>query len=209
MDKLRFEGAIKSVQPRIRLSRSFDQTHHNYMGFALLVEGKLEGEPSVVWVGIGKAAQSKHLFQVGDSVSGECLPVADERLERVGYYKVSKLAKDMAHARKESMTSPPWEEIPPELEIYRARGHRRLDTRTYHAKCQTCMWGCRMPVEITVDHWNPGILDYRFETFCYGPKSCPFYKAGANRKVPGRQGNVYYEEDWVDEENTRHRGENE
>ena len=27
----------------------------------------------------------------------------------------------------------------------------------------------------------------RFETFCYGPRSCTLYKAGAPRKMPGRK----------------------
>ena len=63
-----------------------------------------------------------------------------------------------------------------------------------------------MPVEITVDHWNPSKKLYRFETFCYGPKSCPFYRPGATRKVPGRSGMTWEEEDWVDEDATSHRG---
>ncbi len=29
---------------------------------------------------------------------------------------------------------------------------------------------------------------YQFETFCYGPKNCSFYKAGATHKVRGRSG---------------------
>jgi len=35
--------------------------------------------------------------------------------------------------------------------------------------------------------------------------SCKFYKAGPTRKVEGRKGMVYVEEDWVDEEVTGHR----
>lgn len=63
-----------------------------------------------------------------------------------------------------------------------------------------------MPVEIIVDNWNPrGRRKYRFETFCYGPLSCKLYKAGPNRKVEGRGGMVYVEEDWVDEANVAHR----
>ncbi|RJR30026.1 MAG: hypothetical protein C4574_02855, partial [Candidatus Latescibacterota bacterium] len=69
-----------------------------------------------------------------------------------------------------------------------------------------CLWGCRMPVDIVVDHWKPDIKQYRFETFCYGPLSCPSYRAGATRKVPGRRGMSWEEEDWVDEEATGHRG---
>jgi hypothetical protein len=63
-----------------------------------------------------------------------------------------------------------------------------------------------MPVEITVDQWNPDQKRYRFETFCYGPKSCALYRSGPTRKVPGRRGMVYEEEDWVDAELTAHRG---
>jgi hypothetical protein len=47
---------------------------------------------------------------------------------------------------------------------------------------------------------------YRFETFCYGPKSCSTYKSGPTRKVPGRKGMTWVEEDWVDEDATAHRG---
>ena len=83
------------------------------------------------------------------------------------------------------------------------------DTRTYEAKCLGCIWGCRMPVEMIVDQWNPREKRYRFETFCYGPKSCQLYRAGPTRKVPGRRGMVWEEEDWVDEQATAHRREGE
>ena len=62
-----------------------------------------------------------------------------------------------------------------------------------------------MPVELTIGHWNPGRKKHRFETFCYGPKSCSLYRAGATRKVPGREGMSCEEEDWADEEATAHR----
>ena len=63
-----------------------------------------------------------------------------------------------------------------------------------------------MPVEITLDHWNPDQKQFRYETFCYGPKSCALYRPGANRKVPGRNGMTYEEEDRVDAEEIAHRG---
>ena len=92
------------------------------------------------------------------------------------------------------------------MPVYRERGHRRLDARTYQTKCLACIWGCRMPVEMIIDQWNPSQKKYRFETFCYGPKSCSFYRAGPTRKVPGRKGMSWEEEDWVDEDATSHRG---
>ena len=53
--------------------------------------------------------------------------------------------------------------------------------------------------------WNPSKRRYRTETFCYGPFSCPVYESGPVRKVPGRHGMTYTEEDWVDVEATSHR----
>ena len=37
--------------------------------------------------------------------------------------------------------------VPLELPVYRERSHRRLDAKTYTARCLTCIWGCRMPVD--------------------------------------------------------------
>jgi hypothetical protein len=64
---------------------------------------------------------------------------------------------------------------------------------------------CQMPVELIIDQWNPNKRRYRTETFCYSPISCPLYESGSARKVPGRHGMTYTEEDWVDVEATSHR----
>ncbi len=57
-----------------------------------------------------------------------------------------------------------------------------------------------------LDHWNPDRRKSRTEAFCYGPKSCRFYRPGPTRKVPGRRGMSFDEGDWVDEQETEHRG---
>ena len=203
-DKFSWEGTLTSVQPRIRLNRSFDERSHSYLGYALRVKGTIDDRDGEFLIGIGKAAQAKHEFCTGDIVCGQSQPVLNNRLEAVEFYKTSKL-KIIARAKEEYDDPPPWLGLPPTLEIYRERGHRRLDARTYEAKCQTCLWGCRMAVEMIIDQWNPTQRRYRFETFCYGPKSCSFYKAGPIRKVPGRKGMIWEEEDWVDDDATSHR----
>jgi hypothetical protein len=203
--KVRWNGSVISIQPRIRLTRSFDERSHSYLGYALRLRGTVAGETREFALGIGPGAQAKHAFRVGDRVSGEAAPVADARLEPVEFYKASALALGERAAAPAS-GGPPWRGIPPPLETYRSRGHRRLDPRTCEAKCRSCHWGCRMPVEIILDKWRPEIKQYRFETFCYGPKSCPDYRAGATRKVPGRRGMTWEEEDWVDQEAIAHRG---
>lgn len=205
IEKIAWSGRILSIQPRIRLMRSFDERSHSYLGYVLRVEGEIGGEPGEFQVAIGKAAQAKHRFHAGMESSGQAVPVPDPRLETAGFYKASGL-KILKDPGGQPQTGPPFNGIPPDLEIYRSRGHRRLDTRTYDAKCTTCIWGCRMPVEMIIDQWNPSEKQYRFETFCYGAKSCHFYRPGPARKVPGRRGMSHTEEDWVDEEATAHRG---
>jgi hypothetical protein len=187
------------------LWRSFDQFQHTYQGYVLGVEGKIAGKPGEFLVAVGKGAHEKHRFQTGMEVSGLSIPVADARMETAELYRTSaiRIVKEVDNSVDKGL---PFMGVPPDLPIYRERSHRRLDPGTYAAKCSTCIWGCEMPVEITVDHWNPSIKQYRFETFCYGPKSCLFYKAGRIRTVPGRRGMVYEEEDWVDEQMTEHRG---
>ena len=203
--KLVWEGQVVAVQPRIRLLRSFDQRSHSYLGYALRAEGLIGGEKREFLVGIGKGAQAKHCFRIGDTVSGLAEPVLDDRLEVVGFYKASKL-KVKGRVGPEEHKPPPWHGVAPTLEKYRERGHRRLDRRTYEARCTRCIWGCKMAVEMIIDQWNPSQKKYRQETFCYGPKSCKLYKAGPTRKVPGRKGMSWEEEDWVDEDATSHRG---
>lgn len=204
IDKLHWQGKVTSVQPRIRLLRSFDQRNHNYLGYALRICGFIGNEEKEFLVGIGKGAQAKHGFQVGCELSGEAEPVENPELETVEFYKVSKLKLTLSAETECSF--PPWLGVPPDLETYRQRGHRRLDVRIYEAKCLKCIWACNMAVEMIIDQWNPGKKRYRNETFCYGPKSCSLYKAGPTRKVPGRKGMSWEEEDWVDEEATAHRG---
>ncbi|MFO7686773.1 MAG: hypothetical protein R6V60_11825 [Desulfobacterales bacterium] len=187
------------------MMRSFDERSHSYLGYVLRVEGTREDQPGGFLIAIGKAAQAKHRFQAGMEASGQAVPVPDPRLETAEFFKASGL-KILRNTQGDPPAGPPFHLLPPDLETYRSRGHRRLDTRTYDAKCTTCIWGCRMPVEMIIDHWNPSKKRYRFETFCYGPKSCAFYRAGPTRKVPGRKGMSYIEEEGVDEDATAHRG---
>ena len=203
-EKHTWQGIIISIQPRIRLLRSFDERSHNYMGYALRIAGTMDKAPQEFLIGIGKAAQAKNEFRYGDIVTGLSHPVQDPRIEVVEFYKTSGLK--LLERSKEQQEPPPWHGIPPDLPTYRQRGHRRLDAHTYKSKCLSCLWGCKMPVEMTIDQWNPRDKRYRFETFCYGPKSCAFYQAGPTRKVPGRKGMEWEEEDWVDEDATAHRG---
>lgn len=202
--RLEWSGLVLSVQPRIRLLRSFDQRSHSYLGYLLRLNGTLAGEARDFSVALGKAALAKHRLQVGDRISGKGVPVSDPQLETADLYKVSGLAI-VERGPGALADPPPFLGVPPVLEVYRERGHRRLAAKTYATKCLTCIWGCEMAVEMIVDQWNPSVRRARRETFCYGPKSCALYRAGPVRKVPGRKGMSWTEEDWVDEDATAHR----
>ena len=204
LEKATWSGVITSVQPRIRLMRSFDQRYHSYLGYVLRIEGTCGDETGAFLIAVGKAAHAKHQFRAGMEASGMAVPVADPRLETAGYYRVSRLRTGESPADIQTK-EPPFTGVPPDLETYRARGHRRLSARTYMSKCSACIWGCRMPVETIIDQWKTSRKQYRFETFCYGPKSCPFYRAGIVRRVPGRKGMSYTDEDLADEEAVAHR----
>ncbi|MFC1591476.1 hypothetical protein ACFL43_03020 [Thermodesulfobacteriota bacterium] len=200
-----WRGRVVAVQPRIRLLRTHSQRQHNYLGYVLHVQGTIDGREGEFSIGIGKGAQEKQQFRAGDTVKGQSLPVQDSRTDTAEYYKTSGL-KIEGRAVKKPAAPPPWTGTPPALETCRERGHRRLSPEVYAASCLQCIWGCRMPVEITLDYRNPGEKAYRFETFCYGPKSCSAYKPGPNRTVPGRGDAFWVEPDRVDAEATEHRG---
>lgn len=54
MNKSIFKGIIISIQPRIRMTRSFDEASHTYLGYAIKLEGELNGEETTFSIGIGK-----------------------------------------------------------------------------------------------------------------------------------------------------------
>ncbi len=154
--KISWHGVILAVQPRIRLTRSFDQRSHSYLGYVLHLKGTVAGEA-------GEAGE--FVVAIGEGVF-----VTDPRTETADLYKVSKL-QVLKHSQGQAHESPPWHGISPELPVYRERGHRRLAARTYATKCSTCIWGCKMSVAMIIDQWNPSQKRYREETFCYGPLS--------------------------------------
>ena len=199
-----WNGRILGAQPRIDLMRSFDERSHSYLGYLLVLDGHVDRVARQFTVRIGPGMQAKHAIHAGDVLAGVAhLPAAPAR-EAADLYRASGLRFE-ARGPESSLAGPPWTVPPPLLETYRERGHRRLDARSYDAKCRNCTWGCRMAVEIIIDQWAPDRREHRFETFCYGPKSCPSYRPGPMRKVPGRKGMSWTEEDWVDEDATAHR----
>ena len=82
--KVAWCGRILSIQPRIRLTRSFGERSHSYLGYALRLDGGVAGQSGEFSVGIGPTVQAKHELEAGDQVSGLAVPVAGLRLEPAG-----------------------------------------------------------------------------------------------------------------------------
>jgi hypothetical protein len=131
-EKIHWNGLLISVQPRIRLGRSFDQRSHTYLGYALKVHGRVGEETREFLVGVGEGAHAKHQFRSGDTASGEALRVADPRLETVEFYKVSNLKVTSSDVQKDTQP-PPWRGVP---RLFRSTANevigdsRHVDTRT-------------------------------------------------------------------------------
>lgn len=202
-DKLHWSGRVVSIQPRVRLIRSFDHRRFEYGGFVLAIEGDDAGEDEPLRVTLGRATQRRHRVRFGDVVSGASVRVPDEKREVAAWYRTTEFA---VHERgpEPSRSGPPWLGVPLSPAGYRARGHRRLSARTYHESCRACLWGALMPVAIRLDPWDASRVRHRTETFCYGPLLCPTYRPGQRRRIFGPAGAVLEPEE-VDVRATSHR----
>ena len=70
-EKIAWAGYIISVQPRIRLLRSFDQRHHSYQGYVLRVKGAMGSDVREFMIAVGQGAHGKFHFQTGMSHTEE------------------------------------------------------------------------------------------------------------------------------------------
>lgn len=191
-----FRGELIAVKGRIRLVRSFDQVHHQYQGYTLVLAVTGENEP--LRVAIGPAAHAKFQFRSGDIVSGQGHPVPDPKQEWASLHRVSRLEIERRGPAEQNRAPDPDGGIAPPLDVYRANGHRRLDPRTCQTQCERCPWGLMMITEIIIDQWNPSKKRWRTEPHCYGPRDCPRYRAGKPRIVQGRKPGMVWVDDKVE-----------
>lgn len=170
-EKVAWEGLVLGVQPRLKLGRPYGEDEFFPAGYALRLEGSLDGEAAEFSVGVGPGAQSKHGFVVGDRVSGMAKPVEDPRVVPVDFYRVSKL-KLVERGAAEEAGTPPFSGPAPELDAYRGLTPRRLaGSALREDPCRACHFGSRVQVE--------GLPDFDEPLFaaCFGPQDCPAFRA--------------------------------
>jgi hypothetical protein len=201
-DKLVWSGTITAIQPRIRLTRSFDEQSHAYLGCLLRIEGTLD-KRSKFWVAVGPGAHAKHQFRIGDQVEGLGQRVTDQRLEVTDLYKVSNLR--ILRRGEAPDAQAPWNGVPPSLPVYRERSHRRLAGKltNQNAKPVSGDGRCR---------WRSSSITGTLAAFGTGrqPSVMDRYYVPSTSPVPHAKFLVanemrYEEPDWVDANATCHR----
>jgi len=131
-----------------------------------------------------------------------------DETEYADYYRAGSLRRVAAAKDGLSPKAPPWVTAPPCLETYALRGARQLAAGSYRGRCFPCVWANMSAVTIIWD-FDRNVNKYRFESFCYGPKSCRYYSMGRARRVSYKGRNAVYDEGWMDEMCTEGRGEDE
>jgi hypothetical protein len=110
---LAWQGTLLGIQPRIRLTRSFDERSHTYLGYALRLDGAIGNRRGEFLVGIGSGPRQSIASGPATSCRGESVPVADRRTEPVAFYKTVRLKLLARGPEAPPSPPPPWLGVPP------------------------------------------------------------------------------------------------
>lgn len=202
--KIEWQGTIISIQPRTTVWRyRLDNRTHDHRGYNLFLDGEANGIKTEFSVAISENQQQKLIFRIGDVAKGSAWTKMYDVSDYADYYRAGGL-KIIKKAEPIVTTPPPYLIEPPDMATYEERGARMLSASSYKGKCFQCAWATMSAVEI---EYNWGVTKkYRFESFCYGPKSCNLYKMGKPRAVPYKDCGSDYDEGWMDDLCTERRG---
>jgi hypothetical protein len=204
-EKIEWRGTILSIQPRTRVWRyiTHNRTHY-HIGYNLFLNGIADGESELFAVAISEIQQQKNVFRIGDEVQGTAWTKQYPEKEFADYYRAGSLKRISQESFYCDSDSPPWIIDIPDMETYEVRGARMLSKSLWKTKCFQCVWASMSNVEIIWD-FDKKISKYRFESFCYGPKSCKLYKMGRPRAVPYKGMDSAMDEGWLDDICTENR----
>lgn len=161
------------------------------------MDGSVDGVNGQFSVAISEKQQQQDMFRIGDKLSGTAWTKMYSVSDYADYYRVGSFKRIRASEGAEEVAAPPWKIASPDLETYEYRGARILSLSCWKGKCFRCVWANMAAVEIEYD-WGIS-KKYRYESFCYGPKSCKFYKIGKPRSVPYKGRGTSYDEGWLDD----------
>lgn len=195
-----------SIQPRTRVWRYVtDNRTHYHIGLNLFLDGTANGTDGRFAVAVSEKQQLSGDFHIGDEIKGTAWTKQYPEREYADYYRAGFLKIISKAAENAISIPPPWRIAPPEMQVYEYRGARMLSQSLWKGKCFGCIWASMANVEIEWD-FDKKIKKYRFESFCYGPKSCKLYKMGRPRAVPYKGRDSALDEGYLDELCTEGRG---
>lgn len=196
--KIEWHGTIVSIQPRATVWRYvLDNRTHSEIGYNLFLDGTAKETQCRFSVAISEKQQEKGSFCIGDELKGTAWTKMYNESDYADFYRAGAIKRIKSQEQTADASAPPWKIVPPPLETYSWRGARQLSLSRWKGKCFQCAWANMSAVEI---EYNWGISKkYRFESFCYGPKSCPFYDMGKARAVPYKDRGTNYDTGWLDE----------
>ncbi len=206
-EKVSWCGTVVSIQPRTRVWRyiTHNRTHY-HLGYNLFVEERWAQDSNAFTVAVSEKQQTKGAFRIGDTLQGTAWTPKFPNREFADYYRAGSL-KALARAEQGVVVDPPpFTMAPPLLSVYEERGARILSRSRWKDKCFRCIWANMANVEIQWD-FDRDIKRYRFETFCYGPKSCKYYAMGRTPMVPYKDRGSFPDDGSLDEILTEGRGE--
>jgi len=193
--KIQWSGELVSIQPRTRVWRYLlDNRTHYHLGFTLFF---LSEEGNSFSVAISEKQQMKYEFSIGDVIQGSAWTKLYPEREFADYYRAGAL-KILKKSEKVMDTQCPWTGSVPEMAVYEERGARMLSKSLWKGTCFRCYYATMSNVEIQWD-FDRDIKKYRFESFCYGPKSCKYYKPGPARSVPYKDRGPALDIGWLDD----------
>lgn len=196
--KMNWQGKIVSIQPRTRVWRYLtDNRTHYHLGYNFFLEGHSSEGKKQFTVAISEKQQIKGLYQIGDVLEGTAWTKMYKEREFADYYRAGSLKLLDRLKDNVKVMPPPWVTMPPSLQIYEERGARMLSRSLWKTKCFQCIWANMANAEIQWD-FDKDIKKYRFETFCYGPKSCKYYKMGRPRSVPYKNRDSALDDGYLD-----------
>jgi len=204
--KVEWQGKVLSIQPRTNVWRYvLDNRTHSHIGYNLFLDGTVYGVNARFVVAISEKQQQSGGFRVGNEIKGSAWTKKHPEREYADYYRAGALKRISTAANATDVKeAPPWITTPPDMQTYEWRGARMLSLNCWKGKCFQCVWASMANVTIEYD-WGKS-QKYRFESFCYGPKSCKFYKMGKPRAVPYKGRGSNYDEGWLDDICTERRG---
>lgn len=203
--KINWKGRIVSIQPRTRVWRYVtDNRTHYHLGYNVFLEAPSDEGYEIFSVAISEKQLQKGIYSIGDVISGTAWTKKYPEREYADYYRAGALKIIEKSAAVEEGTCP-WNGPLPDMKEYEYRGARMLSMSQWKVKCFTCYYATMSNVEIQWDFDND-IKKYRFESFCYGPKSCKNYKVGRARSVPYKGRGSALDTGWLDDICTETRG---